>query len=368
MTKSEEFRNNKKERTLKITVKDSLKASRVSLLFVSCFELWFIVYWFLRGKQFTVFGDVKYFICYIFLIAVCLISFGLSFLFNRNYDKDYKKMWLLQNISGSIIFAWSVVITIFDLLRSVENSFLVYASVIVILPVVIYMNIYFMLGLYLTSDILIIIFTIIYNQYWTGVVTNFLVFSVVSFIAALSYYRIRNKSIERGLELNDIARIDSLTKLFNRQALTEISPRIMASNVKCKTELTLVMMDIDDFKDVNDTYGHAVGDKVLRYVARLVQEETDNSNKLSSCYRYGGEEFLLVFSDTSSHQAVNVVEAIMRRLKEDETEFDFRITVSSGIYTIVPGANENIEKYYTLADELLYKAKHSGKNCYFTNK
>ena len=365
MTKNEEYRQNKKQRIEKIAIKDSLRACKICLLVVSFFELFFIGYWFIRGKRFDDFSDLRYFICYVFLFVCAMGSYLLIKHYEKNYDRDFRKIYILENIDGVIIILWSVVITIFDSYGTNHIGFLIYTSVLVILPVIFYMNKYLMLGTYLFSDLSLIIYTLIVFNSATTVIINFIVFASVSIIACLTAERIKYNSVERGIDLNDIVRIDPLTKLFNRQALIEIGPRIMENNIKCKTELSLVMTDIDDFKKVNDNFGHAIGDKVLVSVAKILQEETDKSVNISSCYRYGGEEFLLVFNDTSQEKAIEIVKGIMERLKNESVlDNDFHVTLSFGIYTAIPKANENIEKYYSLADELLYKAKNEGKNRY----
>ena len=106
MTKNEEYRINKKERILKIAIKDSLKTSRICLILVSIFELWFMIYWFLRDKSFSDISDLKYFICYVFLFLCSIIALILSFIFSKNYDKDYRKMNLVYNIYGVIIILY----------------------------------------------------------------------------------------------------------------------------------------------------------------------------------------------------------------------------------------------------------------------
>jgi diguanylate cyclase (GGDEF)-like protein len=156
------------------------------------------------------------------------------------------------------------------------------------------------------------------------------------------------------------ANLDPLTKVLSRRSLEFIlSSQFHISKIS-KRPLSIAMMDIDNFKQINDRYGHQIGDCVLRKVAGLIQ---DNLRKSDFIFRYGGEEFLILLPFTSKRDAFFVVDKIIKKLSDTQIkcgEFKDRVTISAGISSI-----EDAEDIYTLvskADKALYRAKKAGKN------
>ena len=156
------------------------------------------------------------------------------------------------------------------------------------------------------------------------------------------------------------ANIDPLTKVLSRRSLEFIlSSQFHIAKIS-KRPLSIAMVDIDDFKRINDQYGHQIGDAVLRKVAGFIQ---DNLRKSDFIFRYGGEEFLIIFPFTTKKDAVFVMERILKKLsnlKLKYGDFEGNITISAGIASI-----DDASDMYTLvskADKALYRAKRSGKN------
>ncbi|MDN3611745.1 GGDEF domain-containing protein [Vibrio ostreicida] len=152
---------------------------------------------------------------------------------------------------------------------------------------------------------------------------------------------------------------DELTQLYNRRALEELLPKEMARSIRHNQPLSVVLLDIDHFKKVNDTYGHQAGDRVLRTTGKLLILQTRRDD-LS--FRYGGEEFLIILPNTDQAAAVTVAEklreAIMKAklLPSNEEE----CTASFGV-TQFTGA-ENWKAAIERADKALYSAKQNGRN------
>ncbi len=156
------------------------------------------------------------------------------------------------------------------------------------------------------------------------------------------------------------ANIDPLTKVLSRRSLEFIlSSQFHIAKIS-KRPLSIAMVDIDDFKRINDQYGHQIGDAVLRKVAGFIQ---DNLRKSDFIFRYGGEEFLIIFPFTTKKDAVFVMERIVKKLsglKLKYGDFEGNITISAGIASI-----DDASDMYTLvskADKALYRAKKAGKN------
>ncbi|WP_052715658.1 diguanylate cyclase [Devosia chinhatensis] len=160
--------------------------------------------------------------------------------------------------------------------------------------------------------------------------------------------------------LADLARIDELTQLYNRRAFEEALIRVHAGFTRGAGAGALITLDIDHFKSINDTYGHAAGDAVLRAFAEIVRKSIRVADQL---YRTGGEEFAIILAQTSAETAVELAERIRAAVAAQPIiyrEQTIRITVSVGIARFVEnlGAAETV----AAADAALYSAKAGGRN------
>ncbi len=169
------------------------------------------------------------------------------------------------------------------------------------------------------------------------------------------------KVVEENIQLKSNIIVDPLTGLKNRRAYTT---EVAAELERCKrSRSTFVMMvaDIDKFKLVNDTYGHAAGDKILVAVAEAL---IDHSRRYDSVYRIGGEEFVIVLADCDVHAALSAAERFRKSVESLDLQTEgtrIPVTVSIGINCIEAGG-QTVEEVFHVADRLMYKAKASGRN------
>lgn len=147
---------------------------------------------------------------------------------------------------------------------------------------------------------------------------------------------------------------DSLTKLLNRHTFEE---KIKVLTVQ-KKDYTLVMLDVDWFKSINDTYGHVKGDEVLQALASKLKESL-KENELAC--RYGGEEFILVFTETTVEEAYERVESLQEKVLQIISPAGEKLTFSAGISNY-PLHGDQLKDIIVKADEALYKAKENGRN------
>jgi diguanylate cyclase (GGDEF)-like protein len=166
--------------------------------------------------------------------------------------------------------------------------------------------------------------------------------------------------LERANEkLMDDSIKDHMTKLYNRRYLNDILPREIARFERGGDYLCLAMCDLDFFKDINDQYGHLVGDQVLIDFSNLVLEESRNTDIV---IRYGGEEFLIIMPRTTMPAAQNLVERIREKLALHKfEEVNKKLTASFGITQIRQG--DSLDSLLDRTDQLLYHAKANGRNC-----
>jgi diguanylate cyclase (GGDEF)-like protein len=179
--------------------------------------------------------------------------------------------------------------------------------------------------------------------------------------------RMQTQLIEIGLlqsQLREQAIRDALTHLFNRRYLEETLERELARASREGYPLCTVMMDIDHFKDVNDTYGHEAGDLVLK---TLAQKVTNQSRQGDFVCRFGGEEFVLVMPNITIDVARERANTLHKSISMESIRFgrfNLTVTVSMGI-SWFPAHGEKKEDLLRAADRALYAAKHAGRNRVF---
>jgi two-component system cell cycle response regulator len=159
-----------------------------------------------------------------------------------------------------------------------------------------------------------------------------------------------------------LAITDPLTGCLNRRALMEELTAELQRMQRYEPSLSILMIDLDRFKQVNDTRGHLAGDAVLRKVGELLRREV---RTVDSVARYGGEEFVILLPVTQLDGALTFAERIRERIAEEdfaETGDPLRATVSIGVASVAPGEEIDPDGFIALADEALYRAKHEGRN------
>ncbi|MEK9764878.1 MAG: GGDEF domain-containing protein [Thalassolituus sp.] len=156
---------------------------------------------------------------------------------------------------------------------------------------------------------------------------------------------------------------DPLTGLFNVRHFRNSMEQELERTRRTGEPVTLMMVDLDHFKSINDTWGHESGNVVLKTVADLLQTQT---RKLDICCRYGGEEFAVILPATQLMLAKQVAERFRMALEGldiDLGETSINVTASIGIAVSDGRSGDEVPTLITRADECLYEAKHNGRNC-----
>jgi len=162
--------------------------------------------------------------------------------------------------------------------------------------------------------------------------------------------------------LREQATKDSLTRLWNRSSILEIMERELSRGIRESTPIGVVMLDLDHFKVINDTYGHIAGDAALREAGRRMMIST---RQYDSMGRYGGEEFLLIFPGCNAQATIEKAERLRSNLCTEPlllTDTAVTLTASFGATSVIPRIDTNSEGLIRTADEALYRAKRLGRN------
>lgn len=180
----------------------------------------------------------------------------------------------------------------------------------------------------------------------------------LSIIVGRHLIRNQNQLFQQHEELKNLAMSDPMTGLANRRCLKEQTTNLMASAKRHKFSIGVLMLDIDHFKQVNDTYGHDVGDNVIKAIADSIKNTARDTD--ITC-RLGGEEFAIILSHSTSKQALIFADRLRERIKtlsfESERGF-FGITISMGVSVL----DNNLDEALTKADKALYLAKNNGRD------
>jgi diguanylate cyclase (GGDEF)-like protein len=167
-----------------------------------------------------------------------------------------------------------------------------------------------------------------------------------------------NKRLQR------LTTIDGLTGIGNRRSFDDFAVREWRRCVRMKKPMSIVMVDVDHFKQYNDTYGHQEGDACLKAVAALVARSAPRAGDLAA--RYGGEEFALILGETSLDGAMWVANHIRQQVEERNIPHSAstynHVTVSCGVASVQPGDAPALEDLLKAADNALYTAKEQGRN------
>ncbi len=172
-------------------------------------------------------------------------------------------------------------------------------------------------------------------------------------------------------ELSDLSEIDGLTGIANRRHFDEFYEREFRHSIRYQTPLSLMMLDIDFFKEYNDHYGHLNGDKIIIEMAGIFKKYAQRSNDLAG--RFGGDEFIILLSDATQEVCITIAKKIQNELVELKLIHEFSsvcpiISLSIGIATVIPNRETKLTELIERADQALYQAKQNGRNQIYVYK
>ncbi|WP_428026459.1 diguanylate cyclase [Arcobacter sp.] len=163
-------------------------------------------------------------------------------------------------------------------------------------------------------------------------------------------------------ELKELSSKDHLTQLYNRRYFTEAAITMQSLSIRNNHHVSIIILDVDNFKNINDTYGHSVGDNVIVSLSRILE---NNCRKSDIVARFGGEEFVILLYNTSLSFAQSIAENIRENVEDYFLEINkekLSFTLSLGVAQFDAKLDKDIESTINRADKALYAAKESGKN------
>ena len=297
-------------------------------------------------------------------VLACRISFILLVVFllvrfNRTANFRLATIWV------TVYEIFAVILFMFVFYQYENPDFLIQAFGIMIINLAIFMVPNRWIYMVLVAIITLASFTILsmyfvkdvgVSHFSAGIVYN-LVVIVLGSITSFRNHSQRRINYIVNKELVRLSTTDPLTGIYNRAKFDEELKRCKTYSRRYDAPLSLIIFDFDNFKDINDTFGHPVGDRVMVDMVAIINEKIRGTDIFA---RWGGEEFIILLPNTAHKDAADLAERL--RVETDRHEFDTagRVTCSFGVVELT--RDENAENMIDRADKLLYQAKNSGRN------
>ncbi|MDH4199430.1 MAG: GGDEF domain-containing protein [Spirochaetia bacterium] len=295
----------------------------------------------------------NYNLFYLFILFNLFIFVGEAFFFFQTGYADPAEMALTQ-----LIFIMGVTLLI-------PNSF-AYSMAISIVSSVVFFYVDIARDPLIYSNIFIIGFAFAtYNIFFSQFARKTQIVRRLKFrelAKEQKYIRVLHKEIIKRVELEkkltEMACRDSLTNCYNRGFFLDIAEHEKRKTLRQGTPLSIMLLDIDDFKVINDTYGHAVGDRALRKLIQICKNTLRTGDVVG---RMGGEEFAILCVESNKEQTLEIANRLCKNIHDQTARMNYHFTVSIGVSEI-RAEHKSVDRALHLADLALYEAKREGKN------
>lgn len=312
-----------------------------------------------------------------FTLFISMAILGSLAYFSRNKRTPNRLMWALQYVAVLVILiAGAVIVAIDQMVVPSITPYVIVCTIIgaiflisplyaAIIHTLSYITFYFAISITQQNpDLLLSNRVNGLFSYGIGICLSYILWRTnsVNLQQAEFIKKQQNELKEKNKQLEQLAFFDPLTGLFNRRYFEEQLRNEIARMQRYENESCVAIMDIDYFKNINDSYGHPTGDRLLKIIALILNRHLRATDILS---RWGGEEFIILLPNTSLHTGKLVTEKI-RRIIENEIfiidEQIIHITVSFGVSMLSTEMKDTFEYSYVNADKALYNAKQNGRN------
>ncbi len=308
-----------------------------------------ILIWSLVSFDFSRHKHRLYFYSYLFLFLLSL--FTLLFLCIER-KKENASERIMHNIFrfSLCMMLWATYVSLLDGVANGDSGVLVFIMTFLSLGALVLMHpVFYVSSLVVCCTALLTAIGLIRGQpYSVGFYLNFLAFMALAIFINAHNYWMGRKKYESEQKLKQLATFDQLIGIHNRRSLVEETAR----RAQKQESYLFLLTDVDDFKEINDTFGHTIGDACLKQVAELLQEAFG-----PHIYRFGGDEFAVI-CNLDKKTAAEKMAAVNQRLVRQSRGVDLHL--SAGIYQTDP--KDQPGTVFMRADDSLYRAKRSGKN------
>lgn len=333
-------------------------------MFLILFMIWqefnkpLLIYWLLL---------FNIFLCCRIANVLAYLRFGLT-------DDNYQ-LWDRLNYAGTLIYGcfWGTFTLFYSSDWSLQNQVALWLLITALMAgasASYSVQIRYYLA-YVSPIILLSFLTLAIHEYYVLMFIIFVFASMLS-LTAYNFFRKQHEIIlnqvmleDANIELVNLAIRDPLTGLHNRRSFGDVYKQEWSRHIRTKKPLSLMMIDVDYFKNYNDDYGHDEGDRCLIELSRIIQSALHRPGDMLA--RYGGEEFIVILPETGTGGALEVADRIHELLKQKNIRHDYsrvekRLTVSIGIATVIPTSAMDAKLIQIIADKELYKSKANGRN------
>ena len=355
----------------------------LSLFIMSVYS--FCVHWELYDFQ------LEYALVYLALLVMSFVFYLIAIYQSKDIEKNDKKILATVSIMTAFYMVW--VSSLLYVNRNLEASVVIYTAVIVIITQGVYLAPRFSAWFVVLSTTLFLATNLARNGIEDldfEATVGIIVLSFISFIVSYSRYCNRCRAVyneilivEQNKQLDDMVKElqeqknilqktneelesayvrDSMTGLYNRWYWNKIFEETLEECKKAENYTAVYMMDVDNFKSINDTKGHSMGDKCLIAIAEVLERETKN---IENCdvFRMGGEEFVVFCCDIDKPNAIKLADAILKNTQNIKIMgLDTMLTMSIGVHIQKVENRSDIEEFIVKADKAMYESKNTGKN------
>ncbi|MFW2502911.1 GGDEF domain-containing protein [Clostridium diolis] len=354
----------------------NLERMKLILIIFIIVEILFILFndipYLINHSSNVIWNDSKYFILHSLNVIVSFVGFILIKVLTKYSKNKFRLMnKLLIPTLTILILSSMAMINALDQAKPGNVSSVFIANLIIFSSIIM-----------LRAPLNLAVYSIPFLAYLSGLVIfqndiNLLVTNIINglifFLAIIiistgiynsNYEKIAQNIILREIntKLNYISSHDSLTKLLNRRSFSNHVSEKMRMVGKSKKIATLILIDVDHFKHVNDKFGHSVGDMVLKEVSNIIIKHIKTTDLAT---RWGGEEFLIFLFESSINEAYVLAENIRQEIQNKvivTDKFQIQITASFGISLLKDNFSKSFDTSFKSADVALYKAKNQGRN------
>lgn len=343
---------------LKRRLASNPKVLLVVTALMSGLEIFFAVRGFI-SFDFSNYRYVLYEVCYLILLLMSLLSCFYLALTYKKAIKHCEDYYVLSTVFVTIAVLFAVTVSYLDLSNptAINRTPIVFVTMILAIPSLCLINplYYSVLVALATASLCTAVHLTTTDLVSSGTYINIVVASLLAIVCTFTLFQILSAYYKKSDKLDELSHVDQLTGLGNRRTFDE---EVAALSKIQAYDYYFVFSDIDEFKKVNDQFGHAYGDEVLEKVGVLFKEEFGNYS-----YRYGGDEIVAI-----TEKGPEEILKMLQRINEKLSSLDkgVKITMSSGVYKVEKGSRP--EKGFIKADEALYKSKvHACGETHFYN-